>query len=177
MQKRTKIITYLVLIFFGLAILKITMFFQTKNPQTKVAGTRIAQASPTIIPTFTPIPTATPFLTLTPVPTDTPTPTPTPIIVLPQDLDELFTKYSSQYSVDKELLKRIANCESGLDTNASTGLYAGLFQFGEPIWIQTRNLLGLDSNVNLRFNPEESIKTAAFMVSQGHLGIWPNCGK
>jgi hypothetical protein len=91
----------------------------------------------------------------------------------------LFTKYCNEYSVDKELLKRIANCEShfGTGANSKDGKYAGMFQFGEAIWTQTRNLMGWNQDLSLRFSAEESIKTAAFMVSQGHLGIWPNCGK
>jgi hypothetical protein len=174
MQKKKIIILFLILIILGTAFL----FFETKKPQTEVAGAKTVLAKiPTITPTPTPAPTATPFPTLTPTPTSIPTPTPAPIIILPKDLDDLFTRYSNEYSVDKELLKRIANCESSLNSNATTDKYAGLFQFAEPIWIQTRNLLGLNPDVNLRFSAEESIRTAAFMVSQRHLGIWPNCGK
>jgi len=93
------------------------------------------------------------------------------------NLDELFTKYSSEYSVDKELMKRIAYCESRLNPAAATSQYAGLYQFSESLWIQTRTLMGLNSDVNLRLNAEESIRTAAFMISQNHLYIWPNCNK
>ncbi|MCL5091124.1 MAG: lytic transglycosylase domain-containing protein [Patescibacteria group bacterium] len=101
----------------------------------------------------------------------------TPIVILPSDLEELFVKYASEYSIDKELLKRIAKCESNFNTNAGGDLYAGLFQFAKPIWGQTRTLMEKDIDPNLRFNPEEAIRTAAFMVSQNHLGIWPVCGK
>lgn len=132
-------------------------------------------------PTITPSPTETPIPpTPTPIqsePTETPTPSPAPVITAPADLDELFTKYSSEYSVDKELMKRIANCESGLNPSATTSLYAGLYQFSESLWISTRTLMGHDGDPNLRFSAEESIRTAAFMVSQNHLGIWPNCNK
>lgn len=129
--------------------------------------------SPTSSPT--PFPTSTP--TQTPMPLPTLTPTPTTIIIAPQELEALFTRYASEYSVDKELLKRIANCESTLNPNASTKYYAGLFQFSESLWVQTRTLMGQNPDVNLRFNPEESIRTACFMVSQNRLGIWPNCAK
>lgn len=136
--------------------------FREKKLHAEVAGAKISLVR---IPTLMPAPTATPIPTLTPV------------IILSKDLDELFTKYSNEYSIDKELLKRIANCESSLNLDAGTGSYAGLFQFAEPIWIQTRTLMRQNPDINLRFNAEESIRTAAFMVSQGHLGIWPNCGK
>lgn len=178
MQKREVLILLLIFIFLGIVILKNTFFSQKKKSQTKIAGAKVSLTkAPTMTPTFTPTPTATPSPTLTSTPTATPSPTLIPVIILPKDLDELFTKYSSDYSVDKELLKRIANCESSLNPNAGTGRYAGLFQFAEPIWIQTRTLIGKDPDVNLRFNAEEAIRTAAFMLSQGHLGIWPNCGK
>lgn len=155
---------------------------------TKVEGAQIKSSTDVSVltPTLTPTPiakisTPTPKPARTPIPSPTggPTPTPTaiPIIVLPADLEELFSKYSTAYGVDKELLKRIAKCESGLNPNAQTKEYAGLFQFGATIWIQTRTLMGQNPDLNLRLNPEEAIRTAAFMVSQNHLGIWPNCSK
>jgi hypothetical protein len=35
--------------------------------------------------------------------------------------------------------------------------------------------MGLDSNPDLRFNADESIKTAAFKIAHGGIGAWPNC--
>lgn len=129
--------------------------------------------TPTPTPTLTPTPTPTPK----PKPKPTSTPTPTPIIIAPPDLEALFAKYGEIYNVNKDLLKRIANCESKLNPNAGNEKYAGLFQFSKVLWIQTRSLMGQNSDLNLRFNPEEAIRTAAFMLSQNHLGIWPNCNK
>jgi hypothetical protein len=74
-------------------------------------------------------------------------------------------------------MKRIAYCESTLNTLATTSQYAGLYQFSESLWISTRALMGQNSDPNLRYNAEEAIQTAAFMISQGHLAIWPNCNK
>lgn len=125
----------------------------------------------------TPTSTLTPTPTLSPTPTVTNTPTPTPIIIAPAELEQLFEKYSQQYSVAKDLLKRIARCESGFNPSAVNRDYGGLYQFTQSLWVSTRQLMGQDSDVNLRFNPEEAIKTASFMISQGHLGIWPICGK
>jgi len=180
-MKKRKIILLLLPVVLAIFILKTIIFPQRVNIGTRVAGVKTSAV--TITPAFAAILTLIPTSTLTPTPTVIPTPTAvpsptsTPAIILPEDLDKLFTKYSDEYSVDKELLKRIANCESSLNPNASTSRYAGLFQFAEPIWIQTRTLMGQSPDVNLRFNAEESIRTAAFMISQGHLGIWPNCGK
>ncbi len=137
-----------------------------------LAQGKLAAVTPTVIPTFTPSPT--------PIPTATPTPSPTPIpepITAPFGLEPFFIKYSNEYSIDNQLLKRIAKCESGFGSGASSNGYGGMFQFSEVLWIQTRTLMGLNADINLRFDREESIRTAAFMVSQGHLGIWPNCNR
>jgi hypothetical protein len=174
-MKKREIILLLLPVVLAIFILKIIVFPQRTDIGTQVAGAKTSSA--TITPAFAVILTLIPTFTPTPTPTVVPTPTLAPVIILPKDLDELFTKYSDEYSVNKELLRRIANCESSLNPNASTSRYAGLFQFAEPIWIQTRNLMGQNPDVNLRFNAEESVRTAAFMISQGHLGIWPNCGK
>jgi hypothetical protein len=168
------LIIFLIPVFLGTIIL----FFQTKRIPTQVKGEKISSAIiPTAIPTDTPVPTVTPAPVITPAPTKIPSPTPYPIIIVSKDLDDLFSKYSSEYNVDKELLKRIANCESSLNPNAVTKNYAGLFQFAQPIWISTRNLMGLNSDAGLRLSAEESIRTAAYLINQGHLGLWPNCGK
>jgi hypothetical protein len=169
----------ILIIFLILASLgSIILFFQTKRIPTEVKGKKISSVIiQTITPTDTPTPTATPVPTITPTTTIIPSPTPYPVIIVPKDLEELFSKYSSEYSVDKELLIRIANCESSLNPNTVTKNYTGLFQFAEPIWIQTRNLMGRNPDTGLRLSAEESIRTAAYLIAQEHLGLWPNCGK
>lgn len=137
-----------------------------------------ATPTPTSIPTPTPSPTSTP--TPIPKPTATPIPTiePTPITAT-TDLESLFTRFSSEYSVDKELLKRIAHCESGFNTNASgaNGQYLGMFQFSQGAWITARTRMGYNNDASLRTNPEESIRTAAFLIAEHHSNLWPNCSK
>src|SRR3989344_3162791 len=110
-------------------------------------------------PTLTPSPTPT----LTPTPTLEPTPTP---IIASSDFESYFTQYSNEYTIDKEFLKRIANCESGLNSNAVYMNYAGLFQFSEQAWMTARNSMGQNNDLGLRFNPQEAIRTAAFLVSR-----------
>jgi hypothetical protein len=129
-----------------------------------------ARPSPTALPTPTPEPTLTPLPTLTP----TLTPTPAPI-ASPADLETFFSKYSGEYNVDKELLKKIAKCESGFNSQADTGTYAGMFQFAQQTWINARNEMSLDPNPDLRKNAEESIRTAAYMISRGQQNAWANC--
>jgi hypothetical protein len=158
-----------------------------KNIDRQVEGVHILvpilSPTPTAIPTVTPLTTSTPTPTLIPTPTLTPTPTliPTPII-LPQYLDYLFTKYCNEYGVDnvgKELLKKIANCESHLNTGvvSPNGKYAGMFQFDENTWITVRASMNQNPDLNLRFSADESIKTAAYVAHQGRFNIWPACGK
>jgi hypothetical protein len=71
----------------------------------------------------------------------------------------------------------MAVCESNLKPQATNGDYAGLYQFSSRTWKSTRQAMNLDNDPVLRFNPEESIKTAAFKISTSGLSAWPNCNK
>ncbi|OGG29306.1 hypothetical protein A3A63_02665 [Candidatus Gottesmanbacteria bacterium RIFCSPLOWO2_01_FULL_46_9] len=126
-------------------------------------------------PTPTPTPSPTPTPTDTPTPTSTPSPTPTPVPITSQQLDAWFTQYANHFSVDRSLLWRIAVCETGLRPNATNGIYAGMFQFSANTWKTNRLRMNVDPNADLRFNPEESIRTAAFLLSTRGPGAWPNC--
>lgn len=120
-------------------------------------------------------------ITTTPIPTSTPiptrTPTPTPKILTSDQINDLFARFSNQYSVSRDLLVKIAVCESRLNPNAVNGIYGGMFQFSTSSWITMRRMMNLPNNPTLRFDPEEAIKTAAFKLSVGGIGAWPNCGK
>lgn len=124
-----------------------------------------------------PTPTSTP----TPIPTPTSTPTPTPVLVrynyISSELDSWFNEYGSAYSVDPQILKSIAYCESKFNPAAVNGPYAGLFQYTVSSWISTRNQMNEDSDPDLRFNPAQAIRTSAFKISRGGIGAWPHCGK
>lgn len=111
----------------------------------------------------------------TPIPTDTPTPTPPPAVTAPVDLDGLFSRFASEYSVDREQLKRIASCESHFNNDATNGDYVGMFQFAASSWSAVRSRMNADPNPDLRRNPEEAIKTAAFHISRGGQNAWPSC--
>ena len=112
-----------------------------------------------------------------------PTPTQTPIPTVPPaaassttDIPSLFSKYSNEYHVDENELKKIAQCESGFNTNSNnSGLYLGMFQFASSSWSSVRTSMGLDPNPGLRTNAEEAIKTAAYMLAHGGQNAWPNC--
>ena len=122
-----------------------------------------------IVITETPVPTPTLKPTLTP--------TPAPKVISSGQLADQFTKYSNQYSVNRELLWKIGVCESGLNSSATNGIYGGMFQFSESSWITIRTHMNLPHDSKLRFDAEESIKTAAFKLSVGGAGAWPECGK
>ncbi|MFC1626805.1 transglycosylase family protein [Patescibacteria group bacterium] len=129
--------------------------------------------TPTNTPTNTPTPTPTP--SPTPTSTPTPTPMPTPVPISASEMDTWFEQYSSTFNIDLNQLRKIAVCESGYNTNATNGPYAGLFQFSDPTWQSTRRAMGHDPNPDLRFNAEEAIKTAAWKIANGGIGAWPNC--
>jgi hypothetical protein len=79
--------------------------------------------------------------------------------------------------VDNNLLKRIAACESGFNSNAENGDYQGMFQFAASSWTTTRQAMGADINTDLRKNAGEAIKTAAFKIARNGAGAWPSCSK
>lgn len=173
---RRKLLGYSVLSFFSFCFFTF-IFYSLANAQTSPNNTfqpSQRQVTPTLTPTSTP--TATPTIIPTSTPTPEPTATPTPWPALSSaDLEALFQKYSDEYAVAKDLLKRIANCESGFNSQADTGLYAGMFQFASQTWINARSSMGLDPNPDLRKNSEESIKTAAFLIQRGQQNAWKNC--
>ena len=98
-----------------------------------------------------------------------------PTVAVAVDLETLFAKFSEEYQADKELLKRIARCESGFNPEAVNGIYAGMFQFAPQSWVSVRNGMGLDTKTDLRTNVEESIRTAAYMIGHGQASAWPSC--
>ena len=120
-------------------------------------------------------------ITETPVPSATPRPsatvTPTPNRISAGDLEAFFSKYAEKESVDRDLLKKIAVCESGFNPAARNGIYGGLFQFSENSWQNLRRIMNLDTNPALRFNAEEAIKTAAYKLALNGRAAWPNCSQ
>jgi len=131
---------------------------------------------PTQLPTATPTEKPTP--TPSPKPTPTPTPSPTPKPAAPVSSEEIhgfIERFAAQYTVDPNVLRHIAVCESGFNPLAYNVGYAGLYQFGPITWAKFRQQIGEDTNPDLRFNAEEAVQTAAYVLSIGGGGIWPNC--
>jgi hypothetical protein len=130
--------------------------------------------SPTEIPPSTPTPTSTPQPTSTPVPTASPTSTPV-IKEISSDYEADFDEANSKYGIDKNLLKRIATCESSINPSSQNGVYGGMFQFATQTWVTTRAEMGLDTNPDLRFSAKDSIDTAAFKISRDGANAWAGC--
>lgn len=162
------------------------MYFLGKNHGKKVLGTEdTATPLQTLAPTQ--IPSPTPNITPAPIPTEIPTPVPTktaspipmPTPAIPSatssEINGFIDRFSAQYRVDPNVLRHIAVCESGFRSNAKNGPYIGLYQFGEITWKNIRKEFGEDTNPLLRYSAEESVQTAAYALSHGKSGIWPNC--
>lgn len=149
------------------------LYFSTSQislQQIIVQPTPTLTPTPTPLPTLTPVPTRIPTVSPTPTPFQNPTSTPKPL-----SLDELFAKYGAQYNVSPDVLKKIAGCESGFNPNAVRDDYAGLFQFASFAWVEARARIGLSNDQNLRFNAEESIRTAAHEINFKGTSGWSDC--
>lgn len=151
------------------------IFFQHTAPKREVLGVSIATPTNTPTPTATPTLTPTQAPTNTPTPTATPTPTNTPTPMPRSQYEDYFDQYSEQYGVDKNMLKKIAYCESGMGTGAQNGPYGGMYQFTVETWQATRTAMGADINPDLRFGARESIETAAFKISRNGTAAWRGC--
>lgn len=130
--------------------------------------------TPSALPTPTPTPTPSPKLTLAP----TPSPKPKVIPIAPassQQINAFIERFAAQYGVDPNVLRHIAICESGFNPLASNLSYAGLYQFSPNSWQNYRVKMGEEMNADLRFNAEEAVQTAAFVLSRNQGYIWPSC--
>lgn len=72
-------------------------------------------------------------------------------------------------------LRHIAICESGFRSSAKNGPYGGLYQFDETTWKSSRRVMGEEIDPQLRFNAEEAVQTAAYLISKDKFYLWPNC--
>ncbi|PIR43439.1 hypothetical protein COV24_02770 [candidate division WWE3 bacterium CG10_big_fil_rev_8_21_14_0_10_32_10] len=126
------------------------------------------------------------LIVLTPTPTPPPVPTPiptilptTPVIEQPSNekLNDWFEEFSTLFNINKDILMKIAKCESNYNADSHNIKYdyAGMYQFSKGTWESARYAMGEDPKPDLRFNPKEAIKTAAFKISKNGIGAWPNC--
>jgi len=153
--------------------------FSTLSPPEKVIQTSVGNLLVTPSPTVVQVSLSPTLLVSTPTIFKTKEPYETIEITQPkysqEEIHGFIERFASQYSVDPNVLRHIAVCESGFNQFALNGPYAGLFQFGRSSWVNNRTLMGEETNLDLRFNAEESVQTAAFIISRGIKDIWPNC--
>lgn len=86
-------------------------------------------------------------------------------------VEHALTIAAAAYGVDKARLRSVAMCESTLNPKAANGPYAGLFQFGTPLWKKTP--YGKFS----RTDPYAASLAAAWAFSKGMASHWPVCGR
>ncbi len=164
-------------------VILLFVFFRKGAIATKSISSLFASPTPTVTinptvtstPSQTPTPTNIPTPTVTSLPSPTPTATPMPTLLPASLYDFYFDQYSSLYGISKELLKKIAYCESGINPGAQNGEYGGMFQFTVETWKATRNQMGQDENPDLRFDAKEAIETTAFKINHGGQDAWKNC--
>lgn len=101
--------------------------------------------------------------------------TPTPTMATSEEVYKLIEKYAPMKGIDPNVIRHMALCESGFRSNATNGIYAGLFQFAPASWRSIRAEMSKDTNIDLRYSPEEAIQTAIYALSMGRGGMWPNC--
>ena len=167
---------YIFLAILGLGIAGIIWFFKGGIKGEVLSLVTTPTTSPTVTPSpsQTPTPTSTPTPSPTPSPSPTPTPIPVPTIP-PEQIHAYIERFAAQYGVDPNVMRHIATCESGFNPLAVNGPYVGLYQFGKSSWTSNRQAIGEDTNLDLRYNAEESAQTAAYVVSIGKGNLWPNC--
>lgn len=174
------IIVYILLLLVAIEVVSLVVIRRQKT-KTAVLSVNVAP-SPTLIPeespgptlTPTPIPSKTPQATASPTVKPTPTPVPQPVFSS-QEINGFIDRFASQYGVSSDVLRHLALCESGFNPTAVHLGYAGLYQFGSTTWKNIRNSFGEDPSPDLRVNAEEAVQTAAYAISIGKSGIWPNC--
>jgi hypothetical protein len=160
----------------------------TLTPTISISPKPTSTATPNIpassTPSHTPSPSASPTVSPSPTPASSPsvspsaTPTATVIARITyssQEINSFVDKFAGQYGVDANSIRHIALCESGFRADAVNGPYGGLFQFHSNTWLSWRKKMGEDGNADLRFNAEEAVQTAAYVLKNNSVGIWPNC--
>lgn len=78
---------------------------------------------------------------------------------------------AAAYGVSPSRLRAVAHCESTLNPGATNGPYAGLFQFGTPLWSKT------PVREFSRTDPYAAALAAGWAFSRGMSSHWPHCGR
>lgn len=185
-MRQNIIIVILIILIFLVSFIYRTIW-QNKRAKAVLAY-EVQQQEQTPEPTPTPLPSPSPTQSPTPKPTKkttrlpspslTPSPTPTPEPqpqYTAEQIYEFYNRFGGQYGVSADVLRHIAECESGFEPLSINGQYAGLFQFNANTWSRYRTRMGEDPDSALRVNAEEAVQTAAYVLQVNEAYIWPNC--
>jgi hypothetical protein len=145
----------------------------TRAPVRTPPPVKLAAAKPSPLPHITPTPKPTPTPTPTPRPTPTPTPTPTPESSgRTYSRDEAKTGIRAGWGGDDEQAIRVADCESGLNSRATSpdGRYLGLWQMRQETW---QNYGG--SGDPRDHSPQEQTVVAWRLYQQRGWSPWAGC--
>lgn len=130
-----------------------------------------AVTTETVLPSPTPSATPRPTQKVTPKPKPKPTPTPESSELI----NKLIDRYSNEYGLDPNVMRNMVICESGVNSRATNGVYAGLFQYDKATWIRIRSEMGKETDTELRYSAEEAIRTTCYAIAKGKKKLWPNC--
>lgn len=92
--------------------------------------------------------------------------------VLPKgEVQELIVKY---FGKDSAAALKVAKCESGLNPKAANKVSSarGVFQIIKGTWVSNRKAMGLSTDLDLRFDAEENIKTAKYLYDRRGWQPW-----
>lgn len=82
--------------------------------------------------------------------------------------------YASEYKIDENLLSNIIRCESRFDPNAKnkSSSAEGLAQWVSMSWVSARTQMKESTDLRLRTNIQEAVKTTAFYISRNSTTAW-----
>jgi hypothetical protein len=78
---------------------------------------------------------------------------------------------AAAFGQSRDRLRRVANCESTLNPDAANGPYAGLFQWGTPLWNNS------PFREFSRNDPYAAALATSWAFSEGMSAHWPVCGQ
>lgn len=83
-------------------------------------------------------------------------------------------QYAKQYGVDPDFMNCILFKESSFNPSARNkhSSATGMAQFIKSTWTSFRTRMGEDTNLDLRLDARESIKTLAWALSKGYKNHW-----